>query len=136
MRNLKEQSNGMFFVRLKEPNELRRSILETLKQTLELMQKLEKFKPIRHEKLEKINELRGLVKSTNKLFGSLKVKLPQTNLKAVVIRETQAQPKKVEQMKEKKEKSFKQKPQKKDMTEVEKLESELGAIESKLKNLG
>ncbi len=128
---VKEQSNELFFVQVKEPNEVRRNILETLKEIVEVLKRFEKFKHIRHEKLEKINHLRVLIKQANKMLGDLKIKLPQTNLRATVTRETKP---KVHHKKKKKAKAEEKAP-KKDVTELDKLEAELNAIESKLKSL-
>ena len=131
---MKEQSNELFFVQVKKPNEVRKDILETLREIVETLHRFEKFKRIRHEKLEKINKLRGLLRETNKVFGNLKSKLPQTNLRATLAREAPRQPKK-HHRKSKKAKVAEEKMPKKEMTEVNKLEAELTAIESKLKSL-
>ena len=131
---MKEESNGLFFVRIKEPNEVRRNILETLKEIVEVLQRFEKFKHLRHEKLEQINKLRIQLKDANKMLGSLRLKLPQTNLRAMPIREN-SQPKKPHHKKGKKVKTAEEKAPKKEATELEKLEAELSAIESKLKSL-
>ena len=140
---LKEKGNELFFVRVKEPNEVRRNILETLKEIVETLQRFEKFKGIRQEKLGKINKLRGLLKDANKMFGNLKAKMPQTNLRAVVVKETsrrfEKSSAKTSRKKRKNAKQAGEKPEakapKKEMTEMEKLESELSAIEGKLKSL-
>ena len=130
-KNMNEQDNEVFFVEVKEPDEVKRSLLESLKQILELLQKFEKFKRIRHEKMEKIHKLRNLVKDTNKLFGNLKLKLPQTSLKLAPVNKAQRQNEKhISKKKEPKEGRM----PKKDRTEMEKLEAELSAIESKLKS--
>ena len=134
----KEQNNEMYFVHIKEPNEIRRNILETLKDIVEVLQRFEKFKHTRHEKLEKIQKLRGLLKDANKMLGNLKLKLPQTNLRATVIKEAPIHSKEAHHKKKKKVKSSEEKSEKapkKEMTELEKLESELNAIEGKLKSL-
>ncbi len=130
----KEQNNELFFVQVKEPNDVRRDILEALKEIVEVLQRFEKFKGIRQEKMEKIHTLRGLLKDANKILGNLKIKLPQTNLRATVIKEHQAQPKK-EPHKKIKTARAEEKAPKKELTEIEKLETELSAIESRLKNL-
>ena len=134
MVKMKEQSNELFFVQVKDPNEVRRNILETLRDIVEVLKSFEKFKHTRHQKLEKINHLRVLVKQTNKMLGDLRAKLPQTNLRATAVKETPKQAKKVHHKKKKSKKSEEKEP-KKEMTEVDKLESELNAIESKLKSL-
>ena len=143
--NLKEQNADMFFVRVKEPTQIRKQVLETLKRILEVLHRFEKFKRIRHEKFERIQKLSSLLKEANKMLGNLKLKLPQTNLKAVVLKEIPPQTPKATYKKSKKtkgkktkvseEKIQKKEPIKKEMTDVEKLESELNAIEGKLKNL-
>jgi len=130
----KQQSEELFFVQVKEPNEIRRHILETLKEIVEVLQKFEKFRHIRHEKLEKINHLRVQMKQTNKIMGNLKLKLPQTNLRATAVREAPKLPKKQVHKKGRK-KAEEKTQQKRAPTELERLESELNAIEGKLKSL-
>ena len=133
MVKIKEESNELFFVQIKEPNEVRRDILETLKHIVETLQRFEKLKEIRHEKLEKIHKLRSLLKEADKMIVSLKIKLPQTNLKATIAKEAPTHTKK--HHKKKKKIKAEEKAPKKEMTEIEKLEAELNAIESKLKGL-
>ena len=129
-KELKEQ-NEVFFVQVLEPVQVRRNILESLKQILELLQRFEKFKHIRHEKMGKIQRLRILMRDTNKMMADLKSKLPQTNLRSVVPKEIKKPAKKAVQ---KKYEAAQAKIPKKEKTELEKLESELSAIESKLKS--
>jgi len=131
---MKEESNGLFFVQIKEPAEVRRNILETLKEIVEVLQRFEKFKHLRHEKIEQINKLRVQIKDANKMLGNLRLKLPQTNLRAMPVREATAHPKKTHR-KGKKIKAAEEKATKKEPTELEKLEAELSAIEGKLKSL-
>ena len=102
----------------------------------------EKFRHLRHEKLEKIQKLRVLVRQANKMLNELKSRLPQTNLRAVIVKETHKHPAPTHHRKKKKGKESKEikaekqvKMPKKEMTDIEKLESELNAIEGKLKNL-
>ena len=130
----KEQSEELFFVQVKDPNNARRHILESLKDIVEMLQRFEKFKRIRHQKFEKIHKLRGLIKDANKMLGTLKLKMPQTNLRAAA--KESPKPKKTHHAKhaKKKPKEAEEKP-KKEPTEIDKLEAELNAIESKLKSL-
>ncbi len=132
MKNLKEHDSELFYVDVKDPNEVRRYILETLKEILEVLQRFEKFRSIRHEKFEKIQRIRTMLKEANRMMGTVKAKLPQTNLKANIAR--QAPSSKVRNTKDKKGKSPEKRPVR-EKTELEKLESELGAIENKLKSL-
>ncbi len=129
---VKKEGNELFFVQVREPTEIRRNIFETLKEIVEVLQRFEKFKQIRHEKLEKINHLRVLLRQTNKMLGELRSKLPQTNLRATVAREM---PVHKHHKKKKKAKAAEEKAPKREVTEVEKLEAELSAIEAKLKSL-
>lgn len=125
----KEQGNEILFVEVRDPSEVRRDILESLKQILELLHRFESFKHLRHEKSMKIQKLRTLVRDTNKRMSELRTKLPQTNFK-VASHSRSAPPKKYPA----KRKDKQQKLQKKEKTELERLQDELGAIESKLKS--
>ena len=122
----KEQTSEPFFVQIKEPFEVKRNILETLKDILQLLQQFEKFKQLRHEKLKKIQKLRSLIRDTNKILGILKSKLPQTSFKLTVPKPAQKQAKKGVARK-------KENTHKKHKTELDRLEAELNAIEEKLK---
>ena len=130
-----KQNNELFFVQIPEPSEVRRNILETLKEILSTMQKFEKFREIRHKKLENIHKLRTGLRQANKMIGDLKSKLPQTDLKAVVLKEPKPQTEKVPKQKTDSVQKQEPKPKKKELTELERLESELSAIEGKLKNM-
>ena len=128
---MKEHNNQIYFVQILEPEEIKRNILETLRNVLEELHRFEKFKAIRHEKLGDINNLRKSFRDVNKLFGSLKAKLPQVDTRVT-------EPKPVQEKKPQNKVKLQEKPQKapkKQMTEMEKLESELSVIENKLKEL-
>ena len=131
-KNAKEQDNEVFFVQVRDPAEVRRDILESLKDILELLQRFEKFKQKRHEKLQRILHLRKLVKDAHKLMGNMKLRLPQTNLRGVAPSEAPKPVKKAAKKKEAKE--VPKKEPRKEKTELERLEEELSAIESKLKS--
>jgi len=128
VKNARENNNELFFVEIREPSEVRKHILETLKDVLELLQKFESFKHLRHDKMVRIDKLRVLMRDANKLMGVLKTKLPQTSLKGMVPK--QHAPKKVQAKK----KEMPEKVPKKERTELDKLQFELNAIESKLKS--
>ena len=129
-KELKEQSE-VFFVQVTEPGQVRRNVLESLKQILELLQRFEKFKHIRHEKMNEIQKLRNLMRGANKIMTELKSKLPQTNLRSAAPGESRKPAKKTAN---KKNESAQAKVPKKERTELERLESDLSAIESKLKS--
>lgn len=134
----KEKSNGMYFVQVKDPNNVRKHILETLRQIFEMLKRLERMRHLRREKLENVNKLRSLFKNTNKLLGTLKVKLPQTNLKATVIKEAEVHDIKHHAKSKKSAETTKEKTEaepKRELSDTEKLEAQLNAIESRLKGL-
>ena len=139
MVKMKEQSSELFFVQVKEPGEVRKNILETLREIVEVLKRFEKFKHIRHGKLENINKLRGQLKEANKMLGNLKSKLPQTSLRATVVKEAPRHSTKPHHKKGNKSKIIveekAEKMPKKELTETDKLEAQLSAIEEKLKNL-
>ena len=127
--NVKDPNDELFFVEVKEPAAVRRDILESLKNILEMLQRFENFKRMRHDKLMKMQKLRNLVKDANKIIGNLKSKMPQASLKGMIQQENAKSAKKPVQKKKEAEK-----PKKKEGTELDRLEAELSAIESKLKS--
>ena len=129
-KSTKEHNNELFFVEIKQPDEVRKDILETLKGIIELLQRFENFKRARHEKMERITKLRILMRDTNKLMGVLKIKLPQTNLRGMIPKHHAPKPKKAHPKK----KVAEVKEPKKEKTHLDKLQDELNAIESKLKS--
>jgi len=136
MVKLKEQTQGVYFVQVKDPVEVRKHILETLRQIFEMLQRLEKLKQLRHEKLDNISKLRSLFKDTNKLMATLKLKLPQTNLKVSLPKETHHHRHMAKSVKAKSKVAKEKAPApRKELSDAEKLEAQLNAIESKLKNL-
>ena len=140
-----EKQEEIFYVGIKDPIEARRNILESTKDSIQILQRLAKFKALRAEKSAVINRLREDLRELNKLVNRLRTELPKTKLR-VRLEEHE----KLEASKEYAEKTVAEitarkallaskkkeaeKP-KKEMTEIEKLESELGNIEQKLKNL-
>ncbi|MBL7055841.1 hypothetical protein ISS07_02930 [Candidatus Woesearchaeota archaeon] len=127
-----QKEDDLFFVEVKEPNEIRRGILESLKDIVENLQRFEKFKEIRKEKMHNIEILRTDLKDLNKQITNLKSAFPDTKLREI---KTKLKP----TIDKKKTKKRKHKPkeviQEKPKTELDRLESELGAIEEKLKGL-
>lgn len=140
----KEKKAELFFVELLYPDEVKKNILLVLKDILEVLKRFEKFKEIRHRKLEKIHKLRAKIKEANKLFGVLKERLPKTSLRATFQNKIGLQGNasvKIQRVAKNKNVSYKtdekaQLAPKKDMTELERLEHELNAIEDKLKGFG
>ena len=143
------EEDSVFFVKVKDPIELRRVILEDAKDIIESMQRFEKFKEIRKEKLASIERLKADIRELNKLISKLKSALPKANLRVKLhaheeedIKQEEkkaAQEEKHKHAKKKHAKAHHIKAEKpaieKPKSEVEKLEDELGAIEQKIQTL-
>ena len=126
---MEKESGDIFFVEVKEPEEVRRNILESLKEIVESLQRFEKFKETRKDKFDNINKLRKIVKDTNKLVLDLKKSFPEAKIRTV--REISKSAERKKTIVRKKKEVVERKP----MTELQKLESELGEIEGKLESL-
>lgn len=118
-----------FFVGIKDPVSVRRSILECTKDIVRNLQKYEQFRKTREEKIKKIIELKHVFEEIDKLNADLKAEFPKADLKLDVF----------ERAPVKERKSIKEpKPEKiskKQLGEIEKLEEELSLIENRLNRL-
>jgi multidrug efflux pump subunit AcrA (membrane-fusion protein) len=132
-----EKEESVFYVGIKDPIEIRRSLLESAKEMLQYLQRAEKFKEVRREKEVQISKLKETVQEIQSLVRKLKSELPKAGLRAVPPHEEhkkKAVKKKTKAVKEEKAAPVKvEKP--KEMTELEKLEAELGEIEGRLTKL-
>jgi len=129
-----EETKEIYYVGVKDPIEVRRSVLESSKELVQYLQRAERFKKVRVEKAAEIVKLKQTMKEISSLIKKLKAALPKTNLRTKLGRhEKEAKAKAIQKtIKEipvapKKEVS-KEKPQ----TELQKLEAELAEIESNL----
>jgi cell fate (sporulation/competence/biofilm development) regulator YmcA (YheA/YmcA/DUF963 family) len=134
---MEKKSKDIFFVEVREPEEVRRNILESLKEIVESLQRFEKFKETRKDKLDKVNKLRKIVKDTSMSILDLKKSLPEAKIRAVRSVSKIAEKEKASGKKKPvaRKKIFKEETKEKPMTELQKLESELNEIESKLESL-
>ena len=130
---MKESPNEMYSVEIKESANVRREVLESLREIIGILQRFEQFKHIKHEKYEQIQKLRLLMRQANKLIGNMKSYLPAANFK-VAAPEPKEAPVQAKSSKKDKKKG-KDKPARKPMTELDRLQAELGAIEGKLRQL-
>ena len=128
----KKEEKDIFYVEVREPNEVRRNILESLKDIVESLKRFEKFKEAGKEKIHNINKLRGDIKELNKLVTNLKNALPESKLRDIKIKPVLSEGKKTKKRKHKKKEEVEEKRPAK---ELERLESELGSIEEKLQSL-
>lgn len=126
--SMDKNKENIFFVEVHEPAEIRRNILETLKEIVENLQRFEKFKEIRKDKLEQIAKLGRIIREINKLIPQLKTGLPEIKVRAAKPEHIRVPKKKAES---KSEEEVKERP----ISEMQKLEAELSEIEEKLGNL-
>ena len=84
--SLAKEEKSMFFVELREPNEVRRNILESLKEIVENLQRFEKFKDMRADKLAHIEKLSKIVKDINKMVSTLRGTIPQAKIRMKISR--------------------------------------------------
>ena len=126
---MEKESRDIFFAEVKEPEEVRRNILESLKEIVESLQRFEKFKETRKDKLHNINKLGKIVKNTNKLVLDLKKSFPETKIRTMKAISKTAEKKKIGIRKKK------EVAERKPLTELQKLESELSEIEGNLESL-
>jgi hypothetical protein len=125
IKEVKSISDSLF-VNIRKPIEIRRNILETSKAVLYTMQFYHKVLKIREEKEKQIALLKTQVGEINLLCSKLSQFLPKYEFKVG---------EKPEQVDRRKLKGRKQEIQTAKTTELDKLESSLSEIESKLRNL-
>ena len=150
----KAKEDDVFFVGVQDPIELRRSILESSKDLLQYMQRFEKFKEVRMEKQEQFIKLGEVTAEIAKLVRKLKTELPKTHIRARMHKHEEEVKKAAAKKKAKKKAKATKKAKKtakkapprpkakpeikikpapeKPLTDLEKLEAELGAIETRL----
>jgi len=119
-----------FYVGVKDTDEVRRTLLETTRDVVQHLQRSEKFKAVRKEKLEQIDKLKKLIKEITKDVNKLKAVLPRTKLRATHKKVHVPKKPTFEEVK----KEVRPQPEKKHKpaTELEKLEAELSEIEGRL----
>ena len=142
---VEKKEGDIFFVGIKDPIEIRRSILESLKGTVEDLQRFERFKAVREEKVNAVRVLKIQVRELHRMVNKLRTEVPRSDLRIkmgaehVAIEAEKAKMTKKEkkksaakkvEVKEEKQPEVKLKP--KELSELEKLEAELSSIESKL----
>jgi len=134
----KKEDRDKLFVEVNQPSEVRRNVLESLKEVIESLERFEKFKEARHVKIENINMLGEIMKEISKISSSLRQSLPEMKLGAIKSGAPNIVKKKMPLVaeKEKAEDKTKETEEKKPDAELQKLEAELNAIEAKLGSLG
>lgn len=128
---MSKEEESVFYVGMRDPIEIRRSLLESSKEMLQYLQRFEKFKSVRKEKEKETAKLKETIKEIQTLVRKLKAELPKTGLRA----KERPKPKKVKKAPAKEESLPVVVEKPKEMSELEKLESELGEIEGRLTDL-
>jgi len=77
----------LFYVSVDDPNQLRRNILETQKEMIVHLKKVEQLKRIRENKHNYMQEFSMVLKEINLLNSKLKKALPKTSIKQALVRE-------------------------------------------------
>ena len=126
---MEENDKDIFFVEIRESDEIRRNVLETIMDIVKNLQRIENFKEARKKKIENINKLWNFVCEINNILPNLKICLAEAKIRVESKRKSSK--KKIITKKKTPDEIAKRKP----VTELRKLESELSEIESKLQGL-
>jgi len=118
----------IFFIHIREPVEIRKNILESSKQTVQLLQRYEMIRDLRVQKVEQVNRLKRNFKELVVLVNKLKTEMPKVNVRVKIKQEEMQSTQKSQTLR-------KARPVAGNRTELQKLEEELRSIESKLTRL-
>lgn len=111
-----------YFVNIQSPTSLRRQLLQCMKVSIEDLQRFVRFKGLRDQKLQKLMELKAVLKEINAFDGRLRQMLPTRDNKAQKItgkKESPMQALRIDSS----------------MMELDQLEKAVSKIEEKLKTL-
>jgi len=117
----------MFYINIPNSHTVRRSILETSKNTIEALHSFEKFKAVRAQKIKAMEELIILFRQINDISAQLKIEMPKIKLPQFA----QKAVKKAKEEKKEPEKEFKHESE----DELQKLETAINQIESRLNDI-
>lgn len=116
--------DGLFFVGIRDPIELRKELLTSSKNLIDSLKRYEAFKDVKEEKLQHVMELKHVFDELLVLNKKLRNKMPHIPIKAAppILRETREMPVKGRSIKLSKGK-------------IDVLEEELAKIEERLGSL-
>ena len=80
--------DSQYFVQIKDPTDMRRSILGSSRQIIEILQRYEKIKALRIKKLEAISRLREQNKEINLIIAKMKKSFPKSGLRVKIKEQT------------------------------------------------
>ena len=112
------QEEDLLFVNVAGSDELRRELLESSRNIVEILKNFENFKSLNGEKYKQIANLKSKLNEISRLMNQLKTVLPSVKMKA-----------------HKKAKKEEVRPVVEPVSELNALEQELNDIESKLRTL-
>jgi hypothetical protein len=73
-----------YFVQIRDPADVRRGILGSSKQIIQILQRYERIRSLRVKKLEKIAKLRALNKEINLLVAKMKKTMPAADFRVKI----------------------------------------------------
>ncbi len=73
-----------YFVQIKDPVDIRKSLLGGSKQIIQMLQRYEHIKTLRTRKLEKISKLRSINKEINLLTAKLQKEFPEFKMRVAL----------------------------------------------------
>lgn len=123
---LNKMNEDNYFVQVQSEIDVRRTLLESSKQTINLLQRYERFKLLRTRKAEATSKLKHQTKELQLLFAKLKQSLPKTGMRVKLKQEAEAAEQSMS--------NLGKRPAAR-QNELLKLEAELRDIESKIKGL-
>ena len=132
--------DGLLYVGVEQPNTIRKDMLEASKELIHFLQRYEKIKSIKAEKHRHIAELKIIHTDILHLMRAMLSELPPIDVKTLPKEEEKPvvhHEKKAKHAAAEEEAAQKEHPApKKKATPIDKLESQLAAIEEKLKRVG
>ncbi len=134
-----EEKAPEFMVQLSDPKELRKEVLETIREIIIFMQGYENFRKIQEEKVKLFSQLKSEIRAISSLVdNNLKKNLPKGKLKEVAapkrVVEEKEEPEEEPEVEEKAPAPQKVVPVPK--SELEELEDQLNDIEGQLRGIG
>ena len=114
-----------FFVAVDNPVAMRRELLGTSKDIIVSLQRYERFKEIRIQKIEHTVKLKEIVSETHNLLKKLKMAMPEMEIRTRTNKETTTSSKII--LPKKEAQNY--------MSNIQKLDSQLSDIENKLSKL-
>jgi hypothetical protein len=121
----------IYFVQLQNSKDFRKSLLESIKQIIQILQSYENIKRIRFEKAQQMQKLVVILTEINSISSQLKINIPPVNRANKIVEDKAKKP--VQPTAAVRKKPI---PVSDGSEEAKQLEAAIGQIEAKLKNLG